>query len=145
MGLRMRATLTHTDDHGRLDEILRFGDDERVFALVFDVVMQMIDDGGVFVVKLDAAFRRQLFNGFADVGSARHQHVAAAVDESRDGGHVQLTAECFHRRSEEDQVVVKEFTVLDERQGRIVGRFEGQLETAICGTRGWVGRGVKEE
>ena len=91
----------------------------------------MIDDGGVLVVEFHAAFRRQLFDGFADVGGAGDENVAAAVDETGDGGYVQLATEGLDGRCEENQVVVEKFPVFNERPGRIVGRLEGQFEAAI--------------
>jgi len=119
------------DDHGSFDEILRLGDDERVLSFVLLVVVKVIDDGGVFLVELDSAFRSQLLDGLADVGGAGDEDIAAAVDETRDRGDVQLPAEALHRRREDDEVIVQKLAVFDQREGRVVGRFESQFETAI--------------
>ena len=92
-----------------------------MFAVIFDVVVEMVDDGGVFFVELDPALGRQLLDGFADVGGGGDEDVPAAVDESRDGGNVQLAAKGLDRRREDDEVVVKELPVLDQREGSVIG------------------------
>ena len=114
-----------------MDEILRLSDDERVFPFILGVVAEMIDDGGAFVIELDATLGGQLLDGFADVGSAGDENVAAAVDEPGDGGHVELTAKLLHGGSEEDEVVVEELAIFDERQRGIIGRLKSQLESTV--------------
>ena len=86
-----------------------------MLSFVFDVEVQMVDDCRVLLVEFDAAFRGQLLDGFSDVGGAGDEDVAAAVDEARDGGDVELTAKGFDRRSEDDEVVVEKLAVFDQR------------------------------
>ncbi len=52
--------LSHND--GGRDEVLGVSDDECVFAMVGHVVVQMVDDGRTFLIKLYATFAGQLSN-----------------------------------------------------------------------------------
>lgn len=65
-----------------------------------------------FLTNLKAYFGGQLSKHIPAVWAASNQDITAAVNELCDSFHTQCSTKLLHGRSEDDQVLVDEFTVL---------------------------------
>ena len=61
-------------------------------ARIGKVVVQMVDDGGLFLIEFDAALTAKISDRLTNVGIGCDQNIAAAVDEASDRLNIDCSA-----------------------------------------------------